>query len=381
MTIQGQRAPTPFYWGPTFGEYRPRADGVIPGPYTPMGVPAVRVQPGRFAPPGSPDRPPSPLAQGPRPGVSAESNVVGFAGADAGGGGLLQTVNSPGSRDLASPRFDRDALTHQRDVIVSLGDGVQVRGRIEGERFRLGFTIGGHPFFVDRFGFAHDIARGGFLRRGRFGAWGGAYPMYYDYGYGYWHAPVLGTLAVVNGTADPFLMGGGGSGGGGPTGTQPMPTIDESVLPAIERGHLAYQRGQACDAVGFYKAHLAVFESDGAALRWLAAALLDDALPAEAAAVMMLAYSTDPTLASVPMAASGFPTVSGGLAVRVTKAVANANASKTASGFLLAAVLAQADDRPAVARRLIERARATGLHKAIDAALTVALQPRKPAKN
>jgi hypothetical protein len=363
MTIQGQRAPTPYYWGPTFGEYRPRRDGVIPGPYTPMGVPAVLVQPPRYAAPGSPDRQQSPLAQGPRPGVSAQA-------------GMLQPVDRPEARDLASPRFDRDRLTHQRDVIVAVGDGVQVRGRIEGERFRLGFTIGGHPFFVDRFGFAHDISRGGYCLRGAYGSWGAAYPLYYDYGYGYWHAPVLGTLAVVNGTTDPFVSG--GSAASAPSAVPPA--MDESVLPAVERGHLALQRGRAADAVGFYKAHLAVFESDGAALRWLAVALLDDGQPAEAAAVMMLAYSTDLMLATVPMSASGFCPSDGGLPERVARAVANANASKTGSAFLLAAVLAQADERPAVARRLVERARAVGLNKAIDAALSSALQARKPAK-
>lgn len=362
MTVQGQRAPTPFYWGPTVGTYTPRRDGIIPGPYTPMGVPAVLIQPPRYAPPGSPDRQQNPLAQGPRPGAIAGDYPI-----------LNPVPNAP--PPATPPRLDRDPITHQRDLIIRIRDGIFVRGRIEGDKYRIGFTIGGHPFLIDRFGFAHDTNRGGYCFRG-YGSWGAAYPYYYNYGYGYWHSPVYGVLATIDpATADPFL-------------TQPMnpagtpapaaPAIDESVLPNVERGHLALQRGQAADAVAFYRAHVAVESGDADTLRYLAVALFEAREFPEAAAVMILAYSTDPDLAGLPMIASRFPQGERGLADRVTRATGVANSSRTASAYLFAAVLAQADGRPDVASRLLNRSRAAGLHRQIDAAFARTLNPPAP---
>ncbi len=308
-----------------------------------MGVPAVLSQPPAYPPPGAPERFQDRLARGPQP-PPGTLNIDDFVPAGA-------------------------PTAVQRNVVVDVGDGVHLRGQVAGSRFRVGFTSGDQPFLIDRFGFARDIGVSGYCYRGgrRYG-YGAGYPLYYGYSDDYYYGPVYGRTVLVD--PDPFVTGASPQPA---IPAPPAPPLDETRLPALERGHLALEREQPADAVNFYRAHLAVQPSDGEAMRWLAVALQSSGQPATGVAMMALAYQTDPSLAVVPMAATHFPEADEGVRQRFLAAVAYANSAKGSSAYLTAAVLAQAEGRVDVARRLVARAKAAGHDRAVIRELEAAL--------
>ncbi|MGE3323577.1 MAG: hypothetical protein AB7K52_15115 [Phycisphaerales bacterium] len=360
ITVHGQRAPTPFWWGPTFGRHEPRRRGPIPGAYTPMGRPAVLVQPDYYPPPGEPRRFQSELAYGPLAPPPPSLPDDGF--------GPIRPITDPNPTSSFRATF-----RPTQEVAVSIGGfgdglGTFVNGRIDSDRFRLGFTLGGNPFIVDRHGFAHDV--GHFYRFSRHRSFHFGYPLFYSSGYdgrySSYYAPIYGQLVTIDPRAiDPALY----------TPSQAPPVqFDESLLSDVERGHLALERGDAGDAIGFYSTHLAAHDSDADAMRWLATALLLNSKPAEGVAMMIMAYQTDPALAGSPLIASRF----GGdaaLNARFVAAVGYANSTRGSSAYFTASVLAQALEKPLVARRLLEKARAAGLDRAVHRAFEQVLAP------
>lgn len=365
ITIQGQQAPTPFWWGPTFGRQEVRRRGPIPGAYTPMGRPAVLPQPPRYALPTDPDRQQKEIAYGPLapPPPSLPDDGIG----------PIRPITDPNPPVPPRPR----SLRHGSEVIVSTGgferggDGVFISGRVIGDRFRLGFTVGGSPFLLDDRGFAFDLGRSYRYDYGYRYACGG-YPVYYSYSGAYrYYAPIYGQLVTIDPQyLDPALVSPDQSPG---VSTQ----IDESLLPTIERARLALERGKDADAIPFLNEHLAQSDDDTDAMRLLAAALLNTGKPHEGVALMMLAYVREPELAARPLSQSSL----GGdaaMEARATAAVAFANRQKTSSAYFVAAVLAQGAERFAVARRMLDRAHSAGLDRVVWSHMSTAIPSGKP---
>ena len=158
-------------------------------------------------------------------------------------------------------------------------------------------------------------------------------------------------------------------------GASDLPT-QRAIAENVERGLYAILVADPAAAVEPLRAHTTDNPEDYDALRLLGLALLERGNPVDATAVINLAYTRDPSLASRPIGEPLYPRA-GRLRSLVTRAVRHANSRDSASAWLTAAMLVQAEaasnrDRLPVARTMIERAAAAGL----DPTVTAAMQAR-----
>jgi len=273
-----------------------------------------------------------------------------------------------------------------RDGVVLSSGGFSAAGTVVGDNFRLGFTLGNNPFVVDRFGYCQSIINCGNIcgetvvctPRGTC-----AYPFYYYpyYGYGYgsnygYSGQIIGSYARVDNYAvDPFV-GMGAPGAGGQSAAPSMQT-PARPMTTLERGDFLLRDGLAREAIEAFKDHLKANPGDADVIRHYALALLVDRQPAEAAATMMLAYERDvEKLGPLPLDPSLGDGFSGEIRGLVNAAVTHANATRSASAWLIVAVLMQAEGRNDVALRQIEKAKAVGLSREIAVVLEKALRAR-----
>lgn len=152
--------------------------------------------------------------------------------------------------------------------------------------------------------------------------------------------------------------------------------IQRSIAENVERGLYAILVADPAAAVEPLRAHTTDNPEDYDALRLLGLALLERGDAVDATAVIRLAYTRDPSLASRPIGEPLYPRA-GRLRALVTRAVRHANSRNSASAWLTAAMLVQAESatnpgRLPVARKMIERAAAAGL----DPTVTAAMQAR-----
>lgn len=151
------------------------------------------------------------------------------------------------------------------------------------------------------------------------------------------------------------------------------PPVDLASLTAVERAGLLMRAGEPEAAVAAYREHLEKSPDDASAMRSLAVALLAAKDPQVAAAVMALAYRTDPSLAERPIDALALPEGFRDLRKLVQRASVYANKSGGASAWLSLAVLMQGEGRPELAARMIDRAAKAGLDSALVERFRLAL--------
>lgn len=178
------------------------------------------------------------------------------------------------------------------------------------------------------------------------GYWGWGWP--YDYGYS--------RERVIYGI-DPARMTPAYQ-----PATQPAPA--PATPPTLrERADAALASGFTTEAVSLYRQHLTAEPGDARATRMLGLALVAEGRVSDGASVVLMAYTRSPSLASDPAPGD----VLGLDRVRdmTQRVVGEANRSKSASSWLTAAVLAQAEGREPVARTMIGRARTAGLDAAV----------------
>lgn len=148
--------------------------------------------------------------------------------------------------------------------------------------------------------------------------------------------------AQLEGVADSLRDGGGGE------------------LPRMSRKQIVEE------AVGAYGTHLAEFPEDWMAMREMAVALLEFGRVQDAQDLMAVAYLQDPELGIYPVPrliyGEGFMSAMDTL---IQRAVRHAHGEPSADGWLLVAVLMQADGRAEVARKMIDRAAELGLEESI----------------
>ncbi|HHN78064.1 MAG TPA: hypothetical protein ENK11_05240 [Phycisphaerales bacterium] len=161
-----------------------------------------------------------------------------------------------------------------------------------------------------------------------------------------------------------------------PASTQTSNTQSSApVVPPgdLEQARAAFATGKVREASRLYQKFLGENADDFAATAELAAVLIADGRLDDGAATMLLAYRSDPGLASRPL--------SDRVLLRkrawrelVIRAVRHAHKRGSASSWLTVAVLMQAEGRPRVALRMLERAEQAGLDRSIATPLAAVLR-------
>ena len=155
-----------------------------------------------------------------------------------------------------------------------------------------------------------------------------------------------------------------------PAPAAPAPTYQatpQPVTPSNDRelGDTYMQAGDTQAATKAYRQHLAAHPKDALAMRGLATALIEQSEFRDGAAMMSLAYNTDPSLSTAPLGPGVYSGGAAELRDNVTRVSLYANRVKTPSAWLTLAVLMQAEGRTAVARSAIDKAEAAGLDRAV----------------
>ena len=199
--------------------------------------------------------------------------------------------------------------------------------------------------------------------------WG--YRRYDQYPYGIDGRVVRGGVSNVTYAAAQRVSQQAGSAQPAPQQAAPEP------LSALDRARIALSSGEHSDSVVRYRAYLAeqreLGSEDFAVAVELAVALLAEGRHDDAVAMFRLAYSSDPGLAATPV------NLRVGLSDArwrelVVSAVRHANRRGSPASWLAVGVLMQAEGRPDVALRMIDRASGLGLDDQIATPLAAALR-------
>ena len=198
--------------------------------------------------------------------------------------------------------------------------------------------------------------------RSRRGWWG--YEPYYDLG----ARPFRSTYSAV----DPNLMPG--------RRAEFRDVKPQEPLTPYQLALIGFERGRYADAAAALRTHLTADPEDVASMRLLAVALLGSRRAADASAAMRLAYAIDPVLAARPLdfGAAKLPATAPRDLVRLASTFANR--AGTGSGWLLVAVLMQADGRVELADKMLDKAIAAGLTPDIAAPLRNAFLAARQAQ-
>lgn len=265
----------------------------------------------------------------------------------SGGGGFISTGSFGGGGTVGGGSIGGSFEQHIDGRRFESSSGLTVKGEFRDDNFNLRFRLGTPTGLIHR-----DLCRPIVV-----GSHHLHYPYWpYSYGYGYWSGrtdPIDGYYLPV----DPALVG---------YTPRPNPPAAPAADPPTDRevGDAALRLGYPASAVAAYRAHLDATPEDAEVTRLLGLAKLADKDLTEGVALMALAYRKDPTLAERPLADS----VLGGradLRDQVGRIAHHARRVNTASAWLAMASLVQAQGKPDVAARLVERARGLGLDASI----------------
>lgn len=235
-------------------------------------------------------------------------------------------------------------FTTGRRVFVQ-ESGFRLNASYSGDRWSINARLGSDPVqlidgrWVTVPGYRYVYPRYPYTRY--YDRWSGYYPRY----------PIDGTL-----TAPPQVI----------YVTQPtQPAAQSEPLTPIERARVLLRFEQSQEAVAALREHLRDDPEDAPAMRLLGLALIESGDPAQGAAVLALAYRTDPTLAGNPADLDLFAGRPGRARSMIDRSMQYAARANSASGWLAATVLLHADGRAAAARRVLERARESGLESEV----------------
>jgi tetratricopeptide (TPR) repeat protein len=137
---------------------------------------------------------------------------------------------------------------------------------------------------------------------------------------------------------------------------------DPVTMPVseLDRAAEAMQENQFGVAVEWLRSYLRNSPGDAKAMRWLSVALLANRNADDAAAMMRMAYSSDPALAGEPINRYELGLNNTELRDLVIRAGEYANSHDTGSSWLLVGVLMQAEGRASLAKTMFDRAAAAG---------------------
>lgn len=220
----------------------------------------------------------------------------------------------------------------------------------------------------------------GYVRSGGY-SYGGYYPRYsgytLGYGYGYAYDPWVNNQRYWSGY--PYGVDGRLVNGVQPGSQLRMPAPASGNAPPpepetdLEAARRVISSAGFDEAIDRYRAYLAENRDDFSVMAELAVALAGANRFDDAAAMVRMAYSKDPTLSTRPIDAR-VVVPSHDLRKIVVRTVRFAHKRESASAWLLVAVLMQAEDRDPVGLRMIERAVAQGLPSDIGDAMLASLR-------
>jgi len=222
----------------------------------------------------------------------------------------------------------------------------------------------------------------GYASSGGF-SYGGYYPLSsgysLGYGYGYLYDPWLNNQRYWSGY--PYGVDGRLVNGVQPGSNLRMPAAAPEAADAappepetdIEAARRLISSAGFDEAIDRYRAYLVENRDDFSVMAELAVALAGANRFDDAAAMVRMAYSKDPTLSSRPIDAR-VEVPSHDLRKVVVRTVRFAHKRESASAWLLVAVLMQAEDRDPVGLRMVERAVDRGLSSDIGDAMSASLR-------
>jgi hypothetical protein len=252
---------------------------------------------------------------------------------------------------------------------VNVGSGISIGGSWQDDRWNIGFQIGSGGAYHTRWRRNTCVAVPIWNWCNFFGTpWIGWGQSTWSQNVQWGSQPSFG-YAQGNGQYDPRLTMYADQ---LPVNTQPAPMspLDDPDLTPLDRARFLMSTStsntpNAAAAVTQLRLHLRASPDDTRAQRWLAVALLEDRRIDDAQAMMRMAYRTDPALGTEPMLPREMGFGRDRWRSLVTRASTAANATNTASGWLLLATLMQAEERQTLAKQMIERARNAGLESDI----------------
>jgi hypothetical protein len=256
---------------------------------------------------------------------------------------------NPGCHDICHPG------------LVTTGSGLTVNGRFVDDNFNLGFHFG-NPLITNhckRVSPCVVFPSCGFPNGWTWwGGWGWGWDNYIDNSY-------LRYNVIDGSLVQPAVYQ--------PPATQPVTQTPAPPPTTLERAQTMLRAGRVEEAVSLFQDHLRTKKDDAGAMRSLAIALLRSGEPVQAGAMMRMAYRADPGLAETPLDLNGHFGDDGDIRQSLVRAVKYANESESASGWLVVAVLMQAEGRNSHAARMLTKASAEGLEDAVVESLTTAL--------
>ncbi|MCL4741339.1 MAG: hypothetical protein KJZ54_03970 [Phycisphaerales bacterium] len=258
---------------------------------------------------------------------------------------MERTVSAPPMRTVSVPALVGSPVifTTGRRVYVQ-ESGFRLNASYSGDKWSIDARLGSDPVqlidgrWVTVPGYRYVYPRYPYSRS--YDRWYGSYPRY----------PIDGTL-----TAPPQIV----------YVTQQQPAAQPEPLTPMERARVLLRYEQSQEAVAALREHLRDDPEDTGAMRLLGLALIESGDPAQGAAVLALAYRTDPTLAGNTTDLDLFAGRAGRARGMIDRSMHYAARANSASGWLAATVLLHADGRSAAARRVLERAREAGLESEV----------------
>jgi hypothetical protein len=286
---------------------------------------------------------------------------------------------------ITSDIHANEAHSRRDGTRVSVGSsGFSARGTIDGDDFRLSFSLGNNQYYVPGTGLVS--IQGSRAHDGTF--WGGAIRSHVGVGgsffstgtswrercpYGRCGTVVIQSPAFIDPTwiesAIPVSQ---------IPATPPQPPRE---LTAFDHAQDALFSGSWDTADAYLLSHLEQFPHDADALRLLAITRLETGRPDDAIALMAAAYEKAPYLAATPLHPGEFDGGDRAMRQRVRNAVTHAHRRDTASAWLLVTVLMQAEgsSRYPVAGNMLVRSAERGLDTTIVRLMAEALGLR-PAR-
>lgn len=251
---------------------------------------------------------------------------------------------------------------------ITSNTGVVIDGKAHGDHWNLKFHLGsGYTYSPWWKPWHYPTYRWNDCYYPNYGNWWYPYYGYSSYSY---------AAPLVYGQPDPYVMYGVNpsavyAAALNAQANQPSQPTREPT--ALEKADALLMYGQSKAAVDAYRKYLEDVPDDAAAMRSLAIGLQSIRRFDEAIAVMAMAYEKQPRLARTPIDPAMFGD-SAGLRRQLNAAVSYANRVNCGSAWLFVAVLMQAEGREDVARRMVTRARESGLAEPIASELADVLR-------
>jgi hypothetical protein len=169
--------------------------------------------------------------------------------------------------------------------------------------------------------------------------------------------------------------------GGLDPATQTLMAARTAMTPgesALTRADFAFTSDKPEEAAALYREHIAAAPEDLGARVRLAIVMLESGDVEEATTQIHEAYQTDPSLADVSLRVIVGGWSAPRLRALVTKAVAHANRTGEAEAWMTVAILMEAEGRPALAAKMLERANGAGLDAVLSSRLAAMIGRERP---